>query len=449
MRKHMFRRAVTIALMTLVAIPTAIVGIAPAAQAGVPPLTWPATPLTGWPNAHLALSQVDGGVTVGCGVGPTLFRSFNATGAAVQTVTATPEDDAESCEGRTVVGSTGIVYLVAGLNSTQNVVKAYKSGELLWTYTPSCGREVLTLRIGTNGNIYMLTSGGSPIVVGCSSRQLIGVKPTLAAGQTKPAVVLNVTPAGTPDRGDFTTYSGGLVVRTAQGVQYITYGGVISPVKAFTVGQTNGQPVEATLSGRVFLPAKPVTNSGLCLSGSEWVSSLAAYEPAGRKWVYTLPPCSQVREVRPTPSGGVVFRLTTQVSGEWVEKLVVLNSAGKQIWVYDKPADPTLLHHTRLFDVDLNGNVAVQDDVMVRYDSNGWGTYKVPAVRIKLLSGLNGLVVSSAELSGEPNTTSGYMWGNGSINIGKGTVYVIAEPCPNGWPCGGGVFHFISLSRSG
>lgn len=404
----------------------------------IPPTNYSPVTLQGV-TGGLALTHLDGGATALCNANTYALRSFSAAGSQVQNFSPTSPQAADTCNGQVVLGQDGAIFFAAWLDDYTPVIQAYKNDAVVWTHLLGCGRYhmISSMTLGIDGNLYLVTVNGdnSP---GCSSSRLIGLSATPVTGTAAPQVLVNQAVTGLVATGGIAAYEEGVALFHRTGVQYVEYDGTAAPLLeagawVAPYQETQGAVVD---SGRVFLPIAATSTETSSCTGSTWgmISKIAAYEPSGEVWTSTLPACGTVNEVRPTPSGGVVFRRYSP--SDATSEIVMLNSGGTPLWRYstDKPSND-FSYWGAGFSVDLNGNVAVQENV--RYQvALGWSTYHFPAVRFKLLGGSSGAVLKSFELRGDNAATdsSGYM----SVDVYTGalnarttanTVYLTVRHC--------------------
>jgi lysophospholipase L1-like esterase len=412
----------------------------------IPPTNYSPVTLTGV-TGGLALTHPDGGVTTVCNSNTNALRSFSAAGLEVQDFNPTSPHYVDTCNGNALLGQDGTVYVAAWLDDYTPAIQAYKNDAVVWTHPLGCGRyhRVNAMTLGVDGNLYLVTVEGNN-GSGCSSSRLIGLSAAPVTGTTAPQVLVNQSVAGYIIPGGVAAYEDGLALIRQSSVQYVEYDGTAaSPLEAGAWAAAYQETQGAVVSnGRVFLPIAATNTETSSCTGSTWgmVSGIAAYEPSGEVWTFPLPACSIVNEVRPTPSGGVVFRRYSQSNA--TSEIVMLNVAGTLLWRYsmDKPSNDFSYWGVG-FSVDLNGNVAVQENL--RYQVVlGWSTYHFPAVRFKLLGGNSGNVLKSFELRGDNNATdsNGYT----AIEVYSGimnarttadTVYLTVRHCTHFSNCQG------------
>lgn len=422
----------------LVGTGLAVLPSAPAAADTIPPTHYSPITLQGL-TSGLMLTHPDGGVTALCSSNAYALRSFSAAGTETQDFNPASPQATDTCNGQVVLGQDGTTYFAAWLDDYTPVIQAYKNDAVVWTHLLGCGRYhmVSSMTLGVDGNLYLVTVNGDNST-GCSPSRLIGLSAAPVTGTTAPQVLVNQAVSGSIVSGGLAAYDDGLALIRQSSVQYVEYDGTAaSPLEA-EAWVAPYQEVQGAVvsSGRVFLPIAATSTETSSCTGSTWgmIGGIAAYEPSGEVWTFSLPACSIVNEVRPTPSGGVVFKRYSQ--GDATSEIVTLNANGTLLWRYstDKPNNDFSYWGVG-FSVDLNGNVAVQENE--RYQvALGWSTYHFPAVRFKLLGGTSGNVLKSFELRGDNNATdsSGYM----SVDVYSGvlnarttadTVYLTVRHC--------------------
>jgi lysophospholipase L1-like esterase len=427
-----------------------------AAADTIPPTNYSPITLQGV-NGGLALTHPDGGVTAVCNSNTNALRSFSAAGVETQDFNPTSPHRVDTCNGNAVLGQDGTVFVAGWLDDYTPVIQAYKNDAVVWTHLLGCGRyhQVRTMTLGVNGNLYLVTAEGNNSS-GCSPSRLIGLSAAPVTGTTAPQVLVDQSVSGYVIPGGIAAYDDGLALIRQSSVQYVEYDGTAaSPLEAGAWAapyqETQGAVVS---SGRVFLPIAATSTETSSCTGSTWgmISGIAAYEPSGEAWTFPLEACSTVNEVRPTPSGGVAFRRYAPASG--TSEIVVLNANGVLLWRYvSNVSNGTYFFVGDGFTVDLNGNVAVQENV--RYKAVfGWSTYYFPAVRFKLLGGHSGSVIGFFELRGDNSATdsNGYVSVDAYLGglyprLTANTVYLSIRPCTDYTNCHGNTrLYAVSVS---
>ena len=422
----------------LVALPAA-----PASADVIPQTVYPPVELTGMASPNYLLSQPDGGVTVGCGSGTRALR-LSAAGTLTHTL-ANADPYVQVCGRKSAVTADGTLVTAATNGTGWPRLVAVKDGAVVWTHVFACQYTITKgVVVGTNGNVYALTW--------CNGQDTVtGFEPAPAPGNTTPTVVLSANTASAID-GGIAAYSGGLVVRTTTGLQYISYGGTVH--QPFTVANVlNNNAAEyfdATLAGRIAVVAQASAPSVQFCGNDTWTAgSIYAYEPSGAAWAYnSLPACSHVYELRPTPTGGFVVHYDSPQSvlgSPRVHKLLALDANGDQLWVADlMPATAGQANVTATYAVDLNGNVAVQR--WVEYQANGWWH---KALRMALLSGFSGGTLATYELKADPMGSGQGYNASTDISLGENVWYVVAADCVNGNNCSSGAPKLYAVSVPG
>ncbi|HVI69196.1 MAG TPA: SGNH/GDSL hydrolase family protein [Magnetospirillaceae bacterium] len=379
----------------------------PALADGLPPTQYSPVTLTNMPSPSYTLSQPDGGVTLGCSGGSIATKRIDPTGTVVHDIPSTPSYP-NTCARNAAVGADGMLFTVA-MNSANSftTIQAIKNGLIRWTYEFGCMVTVRGMVVGTNGNLYVLASGIWP----CSGmNKLIGLAPEPVNGA--PNVVLNTGMAAVLTDGGIASYTGGLVLRTTQGVQYVGYDGQFGAGTAITnmLGLGSAEYADATLSGRIVIPSQ-ANCSG------QMAGKLTAIDPTETAWEYELTTCSHIEAVRPTPSGGVVAHIVKQ----GVPHLLMVDANGQETALESVAAVPPGSELvSQAFKVDLHGNVAMQRWLM--YD----GQHK--AIQLKTYSGISGIELSTYELGFD--SVNGYGYHTfADLAIGRNTWYVPTFQC--------------------
>src|SRR5258707_6923935 len=114
------------------------------ARAGVPETQFAPITLDDIQGPQQAISQLDGGVTVGCGSGNSsaALKTFSSTGALTQ---SRPVSDPylNLCPGNSAVGADGTVFVAVYADSGYTrQVQAIQNGTTMWTYTIPCGGDI-------------------------------------------------------------------------------------------------------------------------------------------------------------------------------------------------------------------------------------------------------------------------------------------------------------------
>ncbi len=422
---------------------TLIIALSQPAQAEtLPTMQYSPVDITDMANPVTLTSQSDGGLTIGCSVG-TGTKRISSSGEVTQNITFSSEPYPSACPRTVAVAQDGTLFTTADRNNGQPIIQAIKDSVIKWSYPYSCLVVVRGMVIGTNGNLYALSTG---LLSPCNGQNmLIGFAPT--AEGASPTIVLNMSVSGNFLDGGISAYDDGLVLRTTTGIQYVTYAG--ESEQEFTVDNivNNGQIYHnSTLAGRTFVPVRATQlNVQLCGNDSWVVSSLYAIEPSGGVWSYSsFPACSHVnQEVEPTPTGGVVIRYSAPQGGipgnTREEHLLALDSNGKKLWQIEVALpDTSISVASMVFAVDNNGNVAVQRLLKYRLAANG-AAYYSPAVQLQLVNGRTGIITGLYEFSGDHTSSSsaGYDWygGNFTISISHGTWYVSILNCASWKNC--------------
>lgn len=395
----------------------------------------------------LALTHPDGGATTVCNSNTNALRSFSAAGVETQDFNPTSPHRVDTCNGNAVLGQDDTVFVAAWLDDYTPAIQAYKNDAVVWTHLLGCGRyhRVNSMTLGVDGNLYLVTVEGNNSS-GCSASRLIGLSAAPATGMATPQVLVDQSVSGYVIPGGIAAYEDGLALFRQSSVQYVEYDGTAaSPLEAGAWAAAYQETQGAVVgSGRVFLPIAATSAETSSCTGSTWgmISKIAAYEPSGEVWTSTLPACSTVNEVRPTPSGGVVFRRYSP--SDATSEIVTFNASGVPLWRYstDKPSND-FSYWGAGFSVDLNGNVAVQENVRYKV-ALGWSTYHFPAVRFKLLGGNSGNLLKSFELRGDNNASDSN--GYSAIEVYSGvlnarvttdTAYLTVRPCTHSDNCQG------------
>lgn len=426
----------------------------PASADSIPSTQYAPVPLTDMSNPGYLLSQLDGSVTVGCSGGTTGTKRISAAGVVSQNIPNTVPYPS-TCARNAAVAKDGTLFTLVTAGNGWPFIEAITSGAVKWTYGFTCQATVRGMVVGTNGNVYVLAS--------CNGQSsVIGFKPAAASGSNTPTVVLNVPVASDVMDGGIAPYNSGLVLRTATGVQYVSYAGTVgAPVTITNVLSNVYQEYQdATPAGRLVVAVGTIpANQQLCGNDTQVVGGIYAYGPSGRAWGYnSLPACSHVYEIRPSYTGGAIIHYDSPQGGipgnPRVQNLLALSSGGAQLWTSRiSSSDSTVTDVGTVFAVDLNGNVALQRRLRYRLDANGT-SYIFPAMQFQIISGTTGMVVSSYELGGDHSTSSGngYDWYGGNYfqaSISHGVWYVPAVRCTTANNCDTGTARLYAFKVPG
>lgn len=426
-----------------VAVLAASVGVVvlpqPAAAVTLPPLKFAAVSLA--PNLtypQTLVSQKDGGVTVGdCGSGISNdgFQQYSTTGTLAQNAANTVSGRPISfCDKQATVGADGTVYTVAFNPSTnKEVLLAFQGGTQQWMYAPPCA-VISAVELGTNGNIYMLASGSSA----CSGQRLLGIEPTLANGQTTPAVVMNtILYRNLPYRGGLSPYSGGVIVRYLDGVGFFTYTGTQQQEYTVPAGAYDGGPF-ATVNGWAMVPILDEAPRPFnCSNDTQAAEYVVAYSVSGVVWSNQLPDCTRVDALRPMPDGGVValVKLRDNNLQTLTQHFVgIAPETGQTFrWTSDDLVPETgTVQSGFAFVTDLNGNLVLQRQVKRRDNSDG---LDYGEVTIGVSSGYTGIGFGETKFAGDSSDGYGFMAQSGFglvPSITNGRVYAALTEC-NGY----------------
>lgn len=437
-RKRSSARAAFVALMTVAGLAT--VPMTSVQAEIVPPLEFPAVSIGSTiPKAMHAISQSDGAVTIGgCGSqgGNTdSFAQYAATGSNVQSQPlAVNGRTVYTCLNQSAVGNDGAVYTAAWEPSTsQEVLVAFKAGSQQWVYTPPC-KYISDVKLGTNGNVYMLVNTGS----GCSHPKMVGVEPTLAGGQTSPAVVVNTSVQYSGGyNGSLSPYSDGLIVRLTNGVGFYDYTGAHQATHTMTAGSFDSGPF-GTIDGWAIVPMLEQTPRPLnCQNDSQAADAINAYDENGVVWSHELPDCTRVDSIRPMPDGGAVALIQVQDQINWgtyTRKFIGISPATSPNPRWTGAELPplgtringeTFLNYS--FTTDLNGNLVMQS-LFKRRESNldYFGVY------VAVSSGYTGIGFGNVEFYGGQSDGYGLRPPNGVDGIptiGNGVAYTTLSQC--------------------
>lgn len=418
-----------------------VVQVPTASADPVPPTNYSPIDIGDMPRARHALTDINGGVTVGCGEGDPVevFKSFDAAGQQLQSH-ARVDPYGQFCPPYGVIGRDGTVFSYAKTNNSYTrLVQAWKDNSLVWQYTVPCGANGVptAMTMGVDGNVYFAVGGGSSP---CATTQLIGLTPTAQSGGNVPQVVMNqsfgdwVLPSG------LAAYDDGLVLHFGNAIQHISYTGTRGTPISYTPMQGYygyGDQFGVTTSGRAFVATKASPGT---VTGCQWpdnvAGSILAIDPSGVVWSKPLQPCSYVYEMRPTYNGGAVVHInkTDTLGSPLQQTLLALDKNGEQLWANSfGTTNATQPRNDIKFAVDLNGNVAVQNNVTVTKSING-STWHFPEIRFRVLSGTTGDSIPSMQFDfrGDSTTSNGpsYLWTDGdNISIAKNTAYIVASQC--------------------
>lgn len=421
------RKVFTTALAACLVAGGALAVVTPAYAEPIPVSDWVA-PLPSQQANTMVATHSSGGVSVGCEdpfAGPAI-RSFNQAGTPTQTVGQT-SPIINMCEP--LVGDDGTVYAPSQgtLNDSfsVNTFKAYKAGQVLWTYNVPCGGYIYSTSMDASA-IYLLATGMS----GCANHSaVIGLSLKPLTGESVPQQLFEVPLAG--DLGLVAPFQGGFVVANASRHQYYV-GGVpqaaVERYRGFEGFSANAE------TGRTFVAVEGnSTDRSKCL-GRAVTTSVEAYEPTGLKWTLPMPTCTRAK-LSPMPGGGAVM-LSWQVTSQYgtVFNLAALNALGARVW--ERPiftSQPSGM--STFFDVtaDVNGNVAVQAKVTISKTINS--QYRsFPESWFALFSGATGAEVSGTRITlrGDNSTAAGpsydlLNWRR--MAIGANRVYFAVKPC--------------------
>lgn len=408
----------------LVVMPTA-----PAAATTIPSLQWAPVPMPDLPRPQHAITGPDGGVTFGCsfGSGTTAgFTSYANSGVVAQTASASADPSPTGlCAGTSAVGADGTVYTDAYNSRGYALVVAYRGGVQQWAYAQPCG-DISALTVGTNGNIYMVATGGS-----CSRSHLIGLTPA-GSVVADTQIMRNVALSGA-----LSAYDGGVAVRYVDGVGFFNYSSMLQSENTVPLGSFDGAPFTTADTGWAMVPVMASTRPVQCQNDSNIVGSINAYGVAGLIWSQQLPACSHVYGIRPMYNGGAVALIDVQDAVDWTkfnkELYAVGPTTGQQpLWTASVPTSSgNDTYSSFSFTTDLNGNVAVMG--MFQRLDNG---YRYPGVTFSVLDGFNGTPVAHAEIAG--GYADGYGFRPTTLSdavpaIANGVAYVPLTHCGDGW----------------
>ncbi len=429
MRRRM--RAMLLALL-VVASTYIVLPLVPASATDLPPTNYTPVTLSDMGAPNYVLTQPDGGVTLGCAGGANATKRLDNTGATTHNLpTAAPYPN--TCSRNAAVSADGTLFTVV-VNGSNGwpMVQAIKDGAVVWTHNFGCNALVRGMVVGTNGNLYVLWTGIWP----CGGQSSVtGLAPQPLGGA--PSIVMNAAVATNVVDGGIAAHNDGLVLRTVNGLQYVTYAGSVGAVTTVTDMARGGyaEYADATLAGRVVVPIKAsLTNQQIC-NDEYVVSQLSAFDTSGFAWGYpSLPACSRIQVIRPTPSGGVVVQYDQpegEVPGNAQRRgyLLALGANGQLLWQQDLGL--AVIGEIVTFAVDIHGNVALERRFKYELTSGG-NTYYYPAVRLTIISGTTGIVVGTHELAGDHDTPGGNGYrvpGSSDIGISHNTWYVPAVFC--------------------
>jgi len=425
-------------LFTTAAMAAGLLAIVPAqpAAAAIPDTNWPPATISDIGQQY-SFPQLDGGVTVGgCGTAPRVSRSFSTTGAITQSFSQNIGGMVRAmCPWSSAVGADGTVYMIESTPTGGSTrLLAFKAGQLKWSYPVPCDAQVSSVQIGIEGNVYFVTTpcNGQP--------HLMGVTPIAPSGTTAPTRVLDVSLVGLGNVSGLAVYARGFAIRGGDSsqtiIQYVSRTGIIGSRQVLPPSAMYGEKFDTTMQGRGFVATKASPNISCIWGDAE--SHIRSVNPNGVGWTAELAPCTYVREMKPTPSGGVVVHWYVQApDGSIVDELAAFGYDGTFLWHQPYPVlDQALPYAGTAFAVDLNGNVAIQRSVMVGKTINGT-YYKFPQVHFSLRNGGTGVEYfeQRTRLNGLTSTTAGpsYKSIDQQVRIAKNTAYVTALKCTT-WP---------------
>ncbi|WP_327402344.1 SGNH/GDSL hydrolase family protein [Streptomyces sp. NBC_01288] len=397
---------------------------------------------TSWTPVNIAHNAIvtspAGDVTVGCE--GTDLVTYNASGVVTRDIPTTPQiDGANNCIEFPVVDKTGDLYGVSGPD-----LLAYHGNTLKWKYPLSCSSSLPSqYAVGANGNVYATVRESDGV-------HIIGLNPTLAAGQTVPTKVMDVKGPNDCTMNVY-PYKDGVMVRGQQsgGAQYYSYGGTF-------LGSTNvtdQQSLNAT--GQLYYD-QYVQGSGY-RSINVVAFDPTIYDPTVSKTTWSTQvsvPGANVNGIwmQSLANGGVVALVYEQKMSApnvpftpttYEYHLVTLNAFGIQVGSdvtlpnadglgnsYDRP---TLVS-------DTGGKVSFVREVWVATGNSG--TPLVPAIQVSFIDTTTGALTGTQTLSGNATPASGSLYGydlittgfNGPIS-GPNGLYVVAQcvkSCPSG-----------------
>lgn len=413
-------------------VPMLTLDSTPSSADPIPPTQWPPINLSDMTYASNVISHLDGDATVGCidGNDTTAFKTFSPTGMMVQSRPTSTAPQPTTCAQRSAVGKDGRLFTFARHQYTP-AFQTYQNNNLIWEYQPNCGNNLYPygVVVGPNGNLYALTIQGSS-GNGCSSVMLIGLSAEAQSGS--PNVLFKVPVYGNVTPGGLAVYENGLVVNAHTEIQFYSFTGVLLSSIPFTMASASfgyGERFDATLSGRVFVAnkANPGAATG-CVSPDNVAGSISAIQDNGPAWTAILTGCSYVYDLRPTYWGGVVMHAMwrDETGGDIANKLVAFDKQGNVLWwqLFNQANQDMRIA------VDLNGNVAVRRNTMVRKFLSG-SYYNFPEIQFSLLSGITGEELAELALRGDNSNTNGpsYLWTDSEARIGKGVAYILAKDC--------------------
>jgi len=225
MRKPM-RRTVAVVLLALVASLLGVVtpGTAYAVES-MPEMQWTPVAATGYPQKLVSGPQ--GSVTLPCNIenGGSDLKTYNGSGQLVRSLPRTDTiDGVSNCITSPVVDKNGVLYGFPYSSEGESVTQgpnllAYEGNTLKWKYPAHCGEawNKSPLTVGADGNIYTVTQDSNGGV------HLIGLAPELAAGQTQPTKVLDISIGGSC-ASELIAYKDGIAVG-GWPTRFYSYGG--------------------------------------------------------------------------------------------------------------------------------------------------------------------------------------------------------------------------------
>jgi hypothetical protein len=325
----------TLAQLTLLSVMASTLTVVSAGTASaaesIPTLQYPAPFVPAYPPTHLVESS-DGSVTVPCSMGTGLGESdlitYSDSGSVVrQPSRTTPIDGVPNCISSPVVDKNGDLYGIPGGVVSGNWVDganllAYDGSTLKWKYPARCGTSNTPLTVGADGNIYVLTRVSGDV-------RLLGLSPELEAGQTQPAVKVNID---VPNDCfvELLPYRGGIIIKPQSGsIQHYSYGGRLVSDRYITQWY-NGVAGD---DGVYFTPKT--------VGGSPTARNIVATHPAqGERWdVQVSTPGAGVQSIDlyPLANGGVAALIREQrmvqgvpaVPTEYIYTLAVLGANGQ------------------------------------------------------------------------------------------------------------------------
>lgn len=336
-------------------------------------------------------------------------------------------DGVSNCIRQPVVDKSGVLY---GSPSGGANLLAYQGSALKWKYWTGCtdlGSPTKPV-IGADGNIYFINA----------QQRLIGLTPSVPAGQSQPTKILDVAMGGSCSD-SLSAYRDGLAVGRQAKLTYYGYSGVNLGSPPGNYWQDGRYPID--YSGTLFFPN--ITTVSTTVKSL----NISAYNPGNKKlWTKqaSTPGANVLSHAvsTPLPGGGVVvaFRQQKMLSDsvpatptEYIYALTSFSSNGLKLWTKQLPAVDSEGYRSDVpsISADVSGNV-----VVVRRWIKPSTSATVQLVTADVVKGTSGEVVTSPKiLKGNSNSSDGAVYGysmeqlSTTATIGPGGVYVNASRC--------------------